>query len=969
VPGIPQAVDAIVLSLLAKSPRSRIGHASELAARLDEARGRSYSPQDNVAAPLYRPALSGREEVRHALDNILEQAHAGRGALLLLAGESGIGKTFLCSDLMFRATRLGFRVVTGECTSLGSRTTEQMSAGPLHPLRRFLQTIADSCHARSAEERQRVFGSGIEHLVPYEPSFAAFVEEKDDTPSAALPAPAAFERVRAILTDYLRQFASDSPLLLVIDDLQWCDELTLRFLEGLRATYFAGLPLLIVGTFRADEATNLHGLIESDATTMINLGRLNDAAIAKIAGDMLAIEEPPPTLVSFLVRKSEGNPFFAAEYLRYLAGAGFLFRSRGQWTVGGLRSQDWAALSFQEPSSLTELVTRRLEALSRETQELVRAASVLGREFRLDMLAAVLGSTEETNIDASLREARQRQVIEPVDGRSFRFVHDTLREAAYAGIPQPTAARLHARSAAALEAQPLFDTSAKSGEVARHYQLAGDHRKALEFLEKAGYEAVAQSALEETASYFRQALEVAGRVGGVSSGRRARWERELGNALHDSGNYVECRQHFESALALLGRRIPPSGSTRGLATGLAKNLVAQVTHRLAPQLLHGDSDNTDSLLEAVRALDRYQQACYYTGEALPMMYACLRMLNLAECARPSPELTIAYANAHAVAGVVPSRRLAHLYRRRAIANIASAPDPIAETYFLLLAGIYSTGVGDWSEAKEMLRRGLGIAEKLNFARRFRELSGALGIAFFYLGDYTAARAQAQRLHDIAVDLDAHTTCLALLARAQVNSLEGRPDAVLKDIAATKELAVNLGRPERIWASSLNGAAHLKLGDLRAADIASRAALTEMDAAPTMAHYCIDSYRACAEVRLYLARSAGDFPAHQQGELYRLARHACKLLSGAARVFPIAQPRNLLMQGVLVAQSGRRREAAKMMRASLAAADRLGMRYDAARARLGLAAIGKGRREADTLTAEARSILSVLGADEATAATL
>jgi serine/threonine protein kinase/tetratricopeptide (TPR) repeat protein len=967
VDGVPRVVEEFVLALLTKAPQTRLGHASDVAALLDDALGdRGVSQRSGGVALLYRPELSGREEVLHLLDTCLRAAISGSGSLVLLRGESGIGKTFLVSELAFRAARAGFRVVTGECApgAVHAKHGSQVPAGPLHPLRRLLQAFADLCQEADPAEQDRVLGGGAAYLAPFDATLAAFAARGGSAAPEALPGPAAAERVISVLGETLREFARTEPVLLVIDDLQWADHLSLDFLGSLNNAFFQGLPLVVLGTFRSDEASApLETLVRSKLCTCVSLHRLDERAATTMVGDMLAMADPPDHLVRFLLRQSEGNPFFIAEYLRYLVTTGHLTRKRGHWEIKGARNRaepDYD--SVQVPTSLQDLVLRRLEALSADARRATHAAAVLGRQFDLEVLSAVTDIPGDRLL-TFVREAQEREVFETTESGVFRFVHDKLREAAYGAMPASEAAALHARAAAALEFGPAGSegTDRQRSDIARHYKLAGNLRKALDLFEGAGDEAVAKSAQKDAAGCFREALQIAGLIGGVSDAKRARWERELGAALYDSGEVVESARHLETALSLLGRPMP-SRSSVALGSSLVVNLFVQAGHRLFPyKILHHRVDDSERLLESARAFDRLQQGFYYAGDALPMLYACVRTLNLAELARPSPELTIAYANAYAVAGVLPARRLVEVYRRRALENMRAAPDPAAETYFLMLSGVYLTGIGSSTEATTTLSRGLSIAKRLNYARRIREITGALAIGDFLAGNYAAAITRANALHAVAVQNDPQNECWALLSRAQVLLVQGKVEDALRDVRAAAGLVAALGKPERIWSLSLESAAQLRLGDFSVADETSRRALDQIRGAPPVNHYTIDAHAACAEVRLALARRSAARGGQHTGELLRLARDASRALAALVRVFPVAEPRSRLVEGFLNDLKDDHERAARCFRASQSAAKRLGMRYEEARAYLSLASL-RGTSEPQMHRRRALEMLCDLGAD-------
>jgi serine/threonine protein kinase/tetratricopeptide (TPR) repeat protein len=941
---VPAGLDQLVQRLLAKSPHDRIGRAGEVAAALGALLGDRPARAGMGASPtsLHRPELSGRADVLAILDTHTRAALRGKGSFVLVRGESGIGKTFLVSDFTLHAARAGFRVVTGECVA---HVQSSATATPLHALRRLLQSIGDVCHT-DVVIRQRVLRGRAAHLAPFEPGLDVFAQDDLDDAPETLPGHAGSERVVAVLSEAVRELARTTPLLLAVDDLQWADNLTLDFFAGLDRAFFDDLPLLIVATFRSEEAPpHLASLARSNACTTLSLGRLEPHAVREMVCDMLGAETPPDGLVASLAEQSEGNPFFVAEYLRYVVGAGLLWRSHEGWRLVERSDAGGPADAWRPPRSLEELVTRRLGALHPSAQATIRAAAVLGRTFELRALEAVLGLPADELLPL-LRQAQDRDVLEETQS-GFRFSHDKLRESAYAAIPAAERAPLHARAAATLEAQ-TEGGGGRAAEVARHHKLSGSLRRALALYERAGEDAAAKSAHKDAAVFFREALELSNQVGDVPAETRARWHRELGAALADSGEIGEGRSHIERSIRLLGGRMP--ASTPALAKELLANAARQVKHRLLPRRsIHQDWRRQ---IDLARAFDRLQQLHYYSGDGPHMLYACLASLNLSETAPASPELTVAYANAHAVAGVLPAPWLVRVYCRRALDTMRSAPDPVAETYFLMLSGVYLTGVGRWADAAESLERGLAIAQQLSFGRRVRETTGALGILHYFQGEFSAARARADALHEVAFQKDAHTQCWALLSRAQVLLVYGENEAALRDAEVARPLAAQLGRPERAWCLSLECAARARLGDVEAADAVSRRAIEEIRAAPPVTHYTIGAHALCAETRLAVVRARAGRP-----QADRPTRDALRALTRVARVFPVAQPRSHLVEGFALELGGDRRRARDAYRKALAAAERLAMPYDRARAELALAAV-EGRGE----QARTRAVLDALGAD-------
>lgn len=931
--GVPSSLEELILSLLAKSPQRRIGHASDVAALLAAALGGTPAAPSG-AVPLFRPKLSGRDSMLEVLGGELRRTQVDKGGLVLLAGESGIGKTFLTSELTYLALEQGFRVVTGGATPLVADAAERAgpSGGPFHALRRLLQAIGDACVELGPAERQRVLGERATYLAPYEPSLAALVPP--GATADTLPGASGSERVLSAFTETLRAYVGSTPLLVIVDDLQWADRLTLSLLESMNESFFVGLPLLVVGAFRSDQESGVLDRLRASRTcTTLALARLEEGDVRRMIADMLS-SEPPEHLVSFLLGESEGNPFFVAEYLRYLVAAGHLERQNGRWVLAGESAglhPDYASLKM--PGKLSELLSRRLEALSPESQEALHAAAVLGRTFAFDVLARMLSLEEETLL-TRLVEAQERQVVESLTLNRYRFVHDRLRDASYSARGGRALRQLHADAARAIQASSGGEPSSLSeaAELAGHYQAAGDLARAKELFGRAGEEALRQSAVHDAIGYLRAALDIERTLPGGGSNAQATWQRLLGGALHDIGEYRAGNQHLERALKLLDDRAPPASRPAQIALILAE-VARQAARRCLRPASHGHRHDHQHALERALIYDRLQQAAYYTGQVLPMLHTCLRTLNLAEQAPPSATLTIAFTNAYAVAGVLPLPRLAAAYERLARSNMRAAPSVVAEAYFRMLSGVYLTGTGQWERALESLWHGFELSERVGFAQRAREIIGAISIAQFLRGNYAEAWRAAERARAMSTPRYAHTYCWGLLSRAQASFVQGDVERALGDLDECEPLVGALGRPVGIWWNSLRAFAAARAGDRATAERTSRRAAEEIAAAPTVTHFTVDAVARCVEVRIWLARPSGHL--HRDRHLER----ALAGLRAVRRAFPIAEPRALLMQGYLRRTGGYSDRARQLFERSLASARALDMPYDAARAQLALEACG------------------------------
>lgn len=931
--GVPAALDELIVRLLAKRPRDRIGHAADVATALADLGAdlgaRPVAPEP-TRAYLYRPELGGRDEVRSRLIDHIGHAVAASGSIVMLRGESGIGKTLVASDAARVARDAGMLVVTGECTPPGAVDTRagraQPTGGALHPLRSLLQVIADLCVEGGGALTEVLLGPRGKLLATFEPMLAGLPGQGLYSEPAFVAAKDVRHRLLDALADTLTALTHQTPVMLILDDLQWADELTLALLAGLRERFFVGRRLLVLVTCRSDEMTDeVRAIAARPDATSIELGRLDEATVASLVRDMLAMASPPRELVRFLAAESEGNPFFVAEYLRTAVSEALLYRDgRGEWQLREPAAGAPPGFPLPLPRSLAELIARRLDALGADALALVELAAVIGREIELDVLAAARGVADLLDLHGGMNALMQGQVLEDARPGSVRFLHDKLRETVLARIAPARRAELHRRVAEALEQHA-------SGpgwfpRLAHHFGEASDTGKAIEYLEKAGEEALRASANREAARFFERALELdATSAQPVTALRRARWERQLGDACMLVGDQEACQRHLGRAVALLGWPVPTT--TPQLVLSVARHTLRQTLHRLLPARFVGSRPaEVEVLLEAARAYHRLMQNRFFAGEALPIMDAMLRTLNLSELAGPSAELGLAYGSAHGVAYLVPMRKLAETYVQRAYATLARTPDPEAETWVRNLHAIYLLGIGAWAEARDCARRSGALAEPVGLRRRWEESRGILAHVELFCGDLAASARHFQEQLDSSVDRDPTVECWAVRGLAQVRLELDDPEGgrALAE-RAMGLLQHKLGKTEEAPIYGVLALAHLRLGDLDAARrYADRATEITRRGQPG-AFWCIAPTSSVAEVYLDLAARSGRGDA---GALRR-AEVACGEVARTARIFPIAGPPAALRLGQLERLRGRRSQAMAAFARSARLAEALHMPRDLA----------------------------------------
>ncbi|MFN7975877.1 MAG: protein kinase [Acidobacteriota bacterium] len=466
-PDVPPDLDALVLRLLRRDPRRRIGYASVVASALSRfgARELDRSPAKTY---LYRPLLSGRTGDVARIVKLLAAAQRGTGAAVAVGGESGIGKTRLAMEVAALGRASGMRVVVSEC--LPPTASRESSQAPLTPL---LAAIADRCREAGPAAAERILGGRGRILARVEPAFASLPGAERFPPHEELPQEQETLAFKDALWAATAALANDDPILFVVDDVQWADAFASDVLGDLAGRARAA-PIVILTTYRKEEVSKDASSLLSGMTP-IPLGPLSRSEVAGVVADMLALDAPDEGLASAIASHSEGNPLFVAEYLRAAVAEGLVrLAGDGTWDLRGAAAQDVGALHL--PQTLAALFARRFARLSPAARVLLEAAAVIGRRSSVELLTAMLGWDDDRALD-SLDELVRSHVLEDDHGGAS-FAHDKLREAAYDAMSGERRADLHGRAATALDGLPAVARSPRLEEVAIHWERAGQRKLA-----------------------------------------------------------------------------------------------------------------------------------------------------------------------------------------------------------------------------------------------------------------------------------------------------------------------------------------------------------------------------------------------------------------------------------------------------------------------------------------------------------
>lgn len=550
VTGLPAALDDLILALLAKNPQHRVQYAADVATRLvalGAAVERDEGPPPRVY--LYRPVLAGRTDAVRELQAMVQRAASEReGGIALVRGESGSGKTRLVREVSRAVTAKGLplQVFSGVCVAPGAGeagATAAMAA-PLQPLRATLLAAVDRARGSDAEA-DRLFGGRREVLAAYVPELRALGSRSVPAP---LPPSQARKRVVSALRETLRALAETAPICLLLDDLQWADDLTLALLDAFsRAEPDERGGVLIIGTYRIEETRpELEEIARVPGAASIRLDKLAARDIEDMVVGMLSPSMPPRSVLDALIRNANGNPFFVAEYLRAALDAGELQRDPGGSFSFKGRGPD-ALGSLQIPRTLDELLGRRLDLLDAKARELAAWAAVLGQELDDELLFA--GPRGQDAATEAVAELRARRILEETETGRLRFVHDKLREKVYSRLDPGVRVALHQRAGEALEAR-----GAEAPVLAHHFAGAGLHAKAGAHFARAAQRAAEVYANRDAVRFYRLAIDALS-TAGVAPAALAELHEGLGDALGLVGRQAEARDAYGAALGAATSRV------------------------------------------------------------------------------------------------------------------------------------------------------------------------------------------------------------------------------------------------------------------------------------------------------------------------------------------------------------------------------------------------------------------------------
>jgi len=713
-----------------------------------------------------QPPLVGRQREIEFLQEHLDEAFAGRGTLVLIAGEAGIGKTRLADEFQKLAAHRGCRVMVGKCVP-----------GALSPYLPFQDALERYFGAKSGVKTSR-----YQRIVESAKRAAPELVESTPIVGGILKATAAFykeyreidlnpesenERTLHATLEFLRKMSVKQLVLMILDDLQWADSASVQLLHFLARNSNVH-RILLIGTYRPEdlpieEDGKVHPLLES-LRIMRREGICRELALDRLAPDELkmALEgmlggQIDDELLHKIASESGGNPLFAVEVVRLLVSTKSIAFQDGVWkTLGHVR--------IDVPSTVKEVILRRIDRLPREKRRLLECAAIVGEWFDPGVLEKALGLNRLNLLENLDTIERNFQLLKASDGL-YRFSHEKIRQVAFEEISSARRRELHKIIGQVLESG-LPDESLY-GELSVHFCSAGEDSKCLKYSLLAGQSCIKRFATIEAIPYFQRVIAAARDDSSFAQDRM--------QALEGLGDANMAMGLFDSAITFYDNFLELCSNSRDGARVLRKSSECwQPTRKANPSraldlLNQAERQNDVEAIEMGRIKEIRGAVAAYTGalSEAECFYSQAEKLfeqigateDLARTLLDFSELYISLG--HSKEALEKAKRAEQLFSSlQSLGGEIEALLQLGDTYFHL--GLVKEALESYARTIEIAAR-FGRYSRLFWAHLYR------GLVYYSIDDFESARLEAIKAYEYSLKTESLylRALVAVLANCEI----------------------------------------------------------------------------------------------------------------------------------------------------------------------------------------------------------
>ncbi len=885
-------------------------------------------------------SLVGRDAELHALGETLAQVGAdGTSRVVVIEGEPGIGKSHLCEAFAQTVRDRSVMLARGACEPLDG-------AGPWRPIRTAFSTLLGLDRQTTEPERRACLLALIgadpaqqERAALLVPVFDLALEESATT--RAMSGRGRLDATAELLVHLLGASAAGSPRVVLLEDVHWLDSPSWAVIE--HAAHSPGLLIVLAGRPLAEAAipARAAALVEAGTTVRLLLRPLAETALRRVIEAQLGGSAVPEMLVRIVSDRTQGIPLFVRQVLGALVDRGIV-----RIEAGTARCDEQALSAFAVPDTIQGAVISRIDRLTPRQQMTLKKASVVGLSFGLEALASAdAGDVSAEDLRADIEATVQRGLVDRRDdGAGFSFSHALVRDAVYGLLPFERRRELHAALGAWYERRAADDPSLL-GRIAVHYAEAHDPVRASRLLDTAGQRALRSGAYREAQSLYRRLLEIAesgfgeGDPTRVAASRedRARWQQGLGFASYDLGDLAGAGRALEAAAALLGAPVP---SDRAVTARLGGEAVRALLRGLLPRpkVLPAASPRDRQLARILLMLSRI----YHLSQRPPhTLFAILSRYNRVERCEPVAEQMAALAGVMYLVMMFGRQALADRFAARIALVHRRLQEPLdyAEaSYVVALAYLIQAR---WEDCERAAGEAERIFARLGERQLRRSMVAVLANAAELRGDLARSWELSSSLMAMAEDSgDQLNACWAAGGLATVAIRQGRIEVAREQAETALRVARTIGES----VSRLSNSGLLALIAVESGELETARALVEQGAALladlprfATAHHLLYGLDTFSEAILLLWEREAPEPGSAAWKAHAgRAALALSRMKGYARSFSIGVPAAANRRALWHWLHGRHAKAIAAWQQSIAAAERMRIPYEAAKAHLELA---------------------------------
>jgi class 3 adenylate cyclase/tetratricopeptide (TPR) repeat protein len=905
--------------------------------------------------------LVGRETERAALTGAVERVRSGRGGIVSVTAEAGLGKSRLVAEVRRQAIDPYVRWVEGRALSF----SQTMSYLPFIEIVKACAGIdeddgEDESWTKLEKEVTALFPDEVAEVLPYLATLLA-LDVKGDYESRIkyLDAQAIGHQIFRTSRRFFERFALERPLVLVFEDWHWADQSSAELLEHLLSLVEAS-ALLICCVGRPDPDTpaarlrDVAGRKYADRYIAIELSPLGGIESVRLVQNLLAIDERSSRVHELVLKKAEGNPFFIEEVVRSLIAMRAVVREEatGRWRAAAPPEE------ISLPDTIHGVIMARIDRLDEDLKQVLKLAAVVGRSFFYRVLRTVADAERE--LDGHLAELQRVDLIRErrcIPELEYIFKHALVQEATYESILADRRRQLHHRVAECIESLFADRLEEFASLLAYHYVRAEDWQKAQEYLFKAGDQAAKVAADAEALAHYERAAAVYLRVFGERWDplQRAVFERRMGEALFRRGEHRRASEYLRRALGYLGTSYP--AGRWEIRVSIVWELVRQVRHRLMTRALaRQPAGPTDpAAVERVRIFLDMNWILYFVDQELLLLNA-LTCLNFSEEAGVAVGVTSGAMPVGLLCDIIGLPKLASSYHRRAVTSAEQIQHPGAIGLAYLGLGLHEHYVGRWEKALEHYQQSAIAYRDAGDLRGWGATSLSIVQVCVDRGDLRRAIEEALQMIRISQDgADHEVEAWGLVCLGLSRFRAGELNEAVPALQSAAEMFRSIpDYPMLAWTCGCLGQTYLREGRLRDALTVLEESSQIIAQRGVRANQVAHCRNALAEGYLAVAeRSEGS----EHVDAIKKARRACRAALQQGKIFSGGLPAASRLRGRYEWLRGGHSAALAWWRRSVGVAEELGARYD-----LGLTCLEIGKRTGERPYLErAEAIFAQIGA--------